>query len=192
MGKDEAKAESKDKKEEASDVDNEKVAKVDDEDGNKGSDKSKQKDIAFDDEVQEDDEQGEDSDKGGRKKRGSDDKEAPASSGREKRARKSAVVTAYKPEDFSNVDNSPNIIEGKGIPIGDMEKAKESIESYKDNAEELAMAYRFLFAPRGRLNVKEIKSSLLQFNGYIPKPAEGDEEADIKKAESAAEVRVLK
>ena len=113
---------------------------------------------------------------------------APAPSGREKRARKSASTVAYKPEDFSQVDNTPKLVKGKGSPIGDLEESKEKIESYKDNSDDLAAAYRFIFAPRGRLNTKEIKGMLLAFNGYIPEPADGAEKSEIEKTEKAVEV----
>ena len=183
MEVDEAKAESKDKKEGVANGDKKKATKQEDDDEEKDG-----KDAEKSDDEDGDTKEKEDSKKRGRRKRGAVDEEAPSPSGREKRARKSAAVTAYKPEDFSQVDHSPTIIDGKGTPIGDMEKAKDAIESYKDNSEELAMAYRFLYAPRGRLSLKDIKPSLLRFNGYIPKPADGEEETDIKKAESAAEV----
>ena len=138
-------------------------------------------------------EEGEDGDEKGDKKskkrgRAKEEKPVPTPSGREKRARKSVAEAAYKPEDFSQTDNSPHFIDGKGSTLEDLDAVKESIESYKDNAEELAIAHRFLFATRGRINAKEVKPALLRFNGYLAKPAEGAEKADIEKAEKAAEV----
>lgn len=66
---------------------------------------------------------------------------------------------------------------------------KESIEGYKDNSDELSLAYRFVFGAKGRQkNIKGIKESLLRFNGYLPKPDKGAEKKDIEKVETPIEV----
>jgi hypothetical protein len=130
----------------------------------------------------------------GGKKRSSGEASAPSptTSTREKRARKSTTIQVYKPEDFSQVDHTPQFIAGKGTTLVDIPKVKETIENLKDNAEELFMAYRFLFSIRARVKPKEIKENLLKFNGYLPKLAQDADEAEIAKAEEAIEVRRIR
>ena len=187
--KDDEKMQVDDKKE--SEKDDEEKEKVKDDTKKSASDTDKKKDDDEKPEAKEEPEGEVDDDKKSKKRaRASKDEEkpAPTASGREKRVRKSVADEKYKPEDFSQVDNAPHFIDGKGSLLRDLEPVKESIESYKDSADELAVAYRFLYATRGRINTKEIKQSLLRFNGYLPVPAKGEEEADIEKAEKAAEV----
>ena len=125
-----------------------------------------------------------------KRSRSSETKEdaAPTTSGREKRVRKS--TERLEVEDFLHVDTSPQVIEGKGTRLSNIPKVVETIEGYKDTAEELQMAYRFIFATRGKVNNKEIKSTLLSFSGYLPKPADGVKQEEIEKIEQAAEVSI--
>jgi hypothetical protein len=131
----------------------------------------------------EDDKEG--SQEGRRRKR---DKVEVTSPGREKRARKSVAASAYKPEDFSAIDRSAQIVTGTGAPLGDLAAVAESIEGLGHNAEDLHMAHRLLFSSRGRLPTKELKENILSFNGYLEKAAKGASKEETEKKNLEIEV----
>jgi hypothetical protein len=150
--------------------------------GEEESDKGKEAEAAKE-EDEADDKEG--SQEGRRRKR---DKVEVSSPGREKRARKSVAASAYKPEDFSAVDRSAQIVTGTGTPLGDLAVVAESIEGLSHNSEDLHMAHRLLFSSRGRLPTKELKENTLSFNGYLEKPPKGASKEETEKKNLDVEV----
>jgi hypothetical protein len=106
--------------------------------------------------------------------------------GREKRARK--TLKAYVPEDFTKVDRSVHISQGRGRKIGDLKVVRDSIENCKDQA--LAeLAHKILFGGNKKPPKDSLKTNLLAFSGYLPPKPEGVTEKELEAMDKKVEVR---
>jgi hypothetical protein len=109
-----------------------------------------------------------------------------AGGGREKRARK--TLEAYVPVDFTKVDRSVNIIQGRGSKIGDLRAVRESIEGSKDPAV-AELAHKFLFGGNKKPpKDSAIKANLLAFSGYLPPKPDGVTEKELEAMDKKVEV----
>lgn len=121
------------------------------------------------------------------KKRAADG-EAESRPKREKRSRKSSET--FVPEDFTEVDRTTHVIQGRGTKLGNLPAVRESIEAVPMTADIVDAAHKLLFKRVHKPPKKEMRSSILQFSGYLepknPKlnadqQQEYDNEAEVSK-----------
>jgi hypothetical protein len=109
---------------------------------------------------------------------------------RERRTRKEADI--FNPEDFTKVDHTVKIIDGRGSRLADLEAVRTHVESLKPASDELAMAHKFLYSGRGKPPAKEMRRNIMLFSGFLVKHDDSVSEEDKKELDDEAEVRVLK
>jgi len=85
---------------------------------------------------------------------------------RERRERKSA--NTFTPDDFTHEKKTVKAKTGRGVPLGELEIVKESIESAPMSSPYLQQLHRFLYTMRGKPAKKEMKANILKFSGYLP------------------------
>ena len=96
---------------------------------------------------------------------------------REKRNRKSADT--FQPDDFVNVAKSVYISHGRGARLEELEECRESIEKTPVASDIVLTAHKFLFVTRGKPPKKDLKTNILQFNGFLS--AEKDTDPEVQK-----------
>jgi hypothetical protein len=107
---------------------------------------------------------------------------------RERRTRKEADI--FNPEDFTKVDHTPTIVDGRGAKLADLQLVREHVESLKAASDDLFMAHKFLYSGRGKPPVRDIKRNILLFTGFLEKHADGVSDEDKVEKDDAAEVRL--
>jgi len=113
------------------------------------------------------------------------------SSGREKRERKTSA--AFVPEDFSKVDRTVEILEGRGTKLEDIPAVRDSIEEAGLQDPALEMTHKLLYKSRGKPPKKDMLANVLAFSGYLPKATagQGETEDEQEKVDEADHVRVF-
>jgi len=118
--------------------------------------------------------------------------ERTAASSREKRTRKTSAT--FEPEDFTKVDRSATIVDGRGTKLGDIQVIRDAIESAANVrshiAHELDEAHKLMFKTRGKPARKDMVHNILEFNGYLPKEVEGITKEEQEKLDKEVEVSV--
>jgi hypothetical protein len=106
-----------------------------------------------------------------------------------KRARKS--VETFVADDFSAPKEKVAIVEGRGSRLGSIPNVKESIESYSNSSNDLAMAHKLLFPVKGKVGKADIKfrkDELFGFSGYLAPLVKGEDKEERADADEKAEV----
>ena len=103
-----------------------------------------------------------------------------------KRERKAADT--FAPTNFNmETKNRINVVEGRGKKLRDIQPILEVVEAASKNSLELKNAHKLLYPVRGKTVPQEMRSNLLEFNGYLP-VVEGEDEEKRAKMEEDAEV----
>ena len=90
-----------------------------------------------------------------------------------KRERKAADT--FAPTNFNvETKNRINVVEGRGKKLRDIQPILEVVEAASKNSLELKNAHKLLYPVRGKTVPQEMRSNLLEFNGYLPVVERGD------------------
>jgi hypothetical protein len=108
---------------------------------------------------------------------------------REKRVRKSADV--FEPDNFLGKDKSLQVVAGRGTKLAEIAACKATIDKLSMNSSELMLAHRLLYTRQGKPAKKEIKKNLLEFCGFLPQTAEGQDKKELEALDEEAEVRII-
>jgi len=117
---------------------------------------------------------------------------------RPKRSRRTtieAVNSVYDPIDFTMKESEGiKITKGRGSKLSSFAVSKSSIESSKRTGDEIAFAHQFLFGKKGKVSKKDMKTHLLDFNGYLKPIPTGKERTDkeVDRAEEQVETKMSK
>lgn len=144
--------------------------------------KEKEEKAAVDEEEEDEDEEEEQEEDGKEKGRG-------------KRERKSSLLTAFEPADFTMLGHfggtGIRIVNGRGEALKTFPSVMASIE--KASTEDVANAHRFLFGNRGgKLSKKQMISNLSEFSGYLEKKPKSYDKDKLESEEEAAETKYSK
>jgi hypothetical protein len=108
--------------------------------------------------------------------------------------RKRRQLKGYEPDDFTMTSEraaakEASVPNGRGVKLGEIPIFKAAIEKIPLSHEDLSMAYTFVFGSRSKVNKKEMKEKLLEFNGYLPALPKGKvDDAAMDKEEDKCEV----
>ena len=117
----------------------------------------------------------------------------PPESVSSKRVRKSAET--FEPTIFNAHKEQITIVQGRGKRLADIPNVKKKIESYSNNADDLAAAHKLVFTFRGKIGKagsRHRKEQLLAFSGYLPPLVEGQDEEERDKIDEEAETKMSK
>jgi hypothetical protein len=163
--------------------------------------KPKKEDKEKEDEMETDEKKGDDDDKEGEepkedskaktsKKVKKDKPETAAAKSdrpqREQRVRKTANV--FEPDNFLGANKTLQVVAGRGTKLSEIAAIKATIDKLSMNSSDLMLAHRLLYTRQGKPAKKEIKKNLLDFCGFLPKKAEGQDKEELEALEEEAEV----